>query len=218
MGHNAAGIIIKKDNAKFSIESFANQFFANNLKIGVSGDSRYANCFCIAHTADYVIIENSNFVGELVNGTMNRHHKELFNFFEKKSLLIAYEVYNSSNTIGYALFKNGKIVRNFKIQDGEVLLDNGLQTQIEKKWQNASREIMDAGDDEFYTVVNHPDIPDCKIGLWQYAYYPLNELMENLTNFTFDSLYNEIIEYKFITIEKSMKTFWQRLKTVRWDF
>lgn len=219
MGQNVAGIIIKVNPSKFNISTFANQYFSNHLEVGdLYCDTRKSGNFCFIKTPEFLIIENSDFAKIMMHGLNERSHKDLFHYVDKEDLLMAFEMYTHSDSVGFATFENGKLKRLFQAADGLTIHEKGPILDLELKWRNAKRFQADVGDGHFIPAVYNPDNPTQEVYLYQYPYYILQELLEKTTGFNLTSLYDSAVEYKYVKLKASYKTIWERLKSLRFLF
>lgn len=156
MGTSAARIIIYK--TKKHIEESIEFVFGNNFEKVSYCDCRDPDCVYAGQTNETLALINSNLSEKLFEE--NQLAFEIDKFFESPEIIFVFEEYDSGPCYGYAIFKNGKLVRKVRTNNYNDVVDEfGVPDDDELEWINGT-EIKDTDDSILLrNAINGHEIP-----------------------------------------------------------
>jgi hypothetical protein len=195
MGISAGGLIIK--TSKGIDESYLS--FSDGLSKTSYCDSRESNCFYFGRKEGLLAIVNSDLSNKLFS--KNVIDEKLFNFFDKPEEMFVFEEYDGGASYGYAIFKNGQLIRNIRTENyNEVKEEFGEPLEGELEWLNAQRSKDSDGSILLKNAVNGHEIPE------DFLYKAILQLlMQSKFSFTCETMDDEFVESGHYTINDGTK-------------
>jgi hypothetical protein len=190
MGTSAGGLIIK--TSKGIDESYLS--FSDRLTRTSYCDSRESNCFYFGRKEGLLAIVNSDLSNRLF--TKNTIDETLFNFFAKPEEIFVFEEYDSGASYGYAIFKNGQLIRKIRTENYNKKTEEfGEPLKDELEWLNGQKSNDSDGSVLIKNAVNGHEIPE------DFLYKAILQLlMQNRFSFTCETMDDEFIESGHYTI------------------
>jgi hypothetical protein len=132
------------------LDKIVKHLFGNNFqKTDTSCDTRNSDCVFIGRTKDFIVIINTDLADQFFVGSCTNHMQRHLDYFQKPSLVFAFEEYDSGGTYSYSLIYDGIIKRQFRSISYETTIDFGSREPNELKWEAAETIEEDRGDGEF---------------------------------------------------------------------
>src|SRR5687767_4668046 len=139
MGTSAGGVIIKTSK---SIDEASKFVFEGVLTRTSYGDTRQSNCFYFGRKDGLLAIVNSDLSNKLFS--KNTIDETFFNFFDKPEEIFVFEEYDSGASYGYAVFREGRLIRKVRTENyNDVIDESGSPLKEELEWLNGQQYESD---------------------------------------------------------------------------
>jgi|JI6StandDraft_1071083.scaffolds.fasta_scaffold239748_1 hypothetical protein len=194
---NLADIICNVISTKYRELNRDELYTSSNYKENF--DFRFDDCFTVFKTEFYIIIANSHTASKFFSADSDLIADKFYSYFNESKQIFAFEYYQSSDTYGYSIIENGKLVRQFKASQLSTT-EFGPPLNIECKWLDLP-EIDFEEDGENYRGFKHPDynIIYHKESLYSFLF---QEVFKHEIDFHIDDLDYKTIEVKFFRLTK----------------
>ena len=221
MGTAAAGIIIQKTTKQIN-ESIDLVLGKDFEKVSYC-DCRKSDCVYAGQINETLALINSDLSEKLFREI--EINDELTKFFDRPEMIFVFEEYDSGASYGYAIFKDGKLVRKLRTSNYNDIEDEyGIPYEDELEWINGT-EIKDT--DDFILLRNAANGHEIPL---EYKYKAILQLLmqKNLgfTCETMDDIFSitghfskrtENLEEQYIPSENNDKEE-NSIKTKWWEF
>ena len=156
MGTAAAGIIIQKTTKQIN-ESIDFVLGRDFEKVSYC-DCRKPDCIYVGQTNETIALINSDLSEKLFR--KNEIDDEFIKFFDRPEMIFVFEEYDSGASYGYAIFKDGKLIRKLRASNYNDIEDEyGIPDEDEMEWINGI-EIKDTDNSILLrNAINGHEIP-----------------------------------------------------------
>ena len=140
MGTSAGGIIFQKTTK--NIDESIDFVLGNDFEKVSYCDSRKSECVYAGQTNEVLVLINSELSEKMF--AINEVGDDLMRFFDNPEMIFVFEEYDSGACYGYAIFKNGKLVRKLRASNyNDIEVEYGIPDEDELEWINGT-EIKDS--------------------------------------------------------------------------
>lgn len=197
MGTSCGGVAIKTNTKDLDLgETLSKLFGGKFVKSEDYCEHRQSDCLYVAKNENFLLIYHAELVDEIFTHEKSNYLQQIYDYFDKPSLVFAFEEYDSGGTYSYAIFENGEMVRKYRYYVEEAVIDEGEFLPVELKWKNARSEMeYDEDDDEELGLIYFdPDDEEESYAEEDLPRVILYELMNEKLGFDNDTAYDLRIE------------------------
>lgn len=193
------GISIQVNPNLYPFHQIMNDLFGSNYKI-----TEYLND--IREDKNFQILKNDSSITILNAHLANRFFKQqnvelvqdILQYFNHPPLIIAFEFYDTGDSYGYAIVKDGQLTRQVKISSHQLLIDYGNLEDWEHNWKNGDVRLENLGDDELYQTIRINSETGEESDEENLVKYGLEKNLLEHFNFDFDDFYDmENVNYTY---------------------